>query len=181
MAERDELIDMQPAERAACTTALDEAPPRTWLMLGHKAGDNGQIRALAEALGWPINTLIVTRTLVLFVQLINRVREHLLELFEAVGVARALGPAVDGAGAAEDDAANFGGLHALEQVERVYDVGAVVAQGLLDGLADVEQCGEVHNGVEASGHEDVGQRRLIGEVAANITAFAAGERRNRVV
>jgi mitochondrial fission protein ELM1 len=28
-------------------------PPRTWLMMGHKAGDNGQIQALAEALGWP--------------------------------------------------------------------------------------------------------------------------------
>jgi mitochondrial fission protein ELM1 len=28
-------------------------PPRTWLMMGHKAGDNSQIRALAEALGWP--------------------------------------------------------------------------------------------------------------------------------
>lgn len=28
-------------------------PPRTWLMMGHKAGDNSQIRALAEALDWP--------------------------------------------------------------------------------------------------------------------------------
>src|SRR4051794_18358426 len=28
-------------------------PPRTWLMLGHKAGDNAQITALAEALDWP--------------------------------------------------------------------------------------------------------------------------------
>ncbi|SNB66110.1 fission protein ELM1 [Arboricoccus pini] len=28
-------------------------PPRTWLMMGHKAGDNSQILALAEALGWP--------------------------------------------------------------------------------------------------------------------------------
>ena len=28
--------------------------PRTWLMLGHKAGDNGQLRALSEALGWPV-------------------------------------------------------------------------------------------------------------------------------
>lgn len=27
--------------------------PRTWLMMGHKAGDNSQIRALAEALDWP--------------------------------------------------------------------------------------------------------------------------------
>ena len=30
-----------------------DPPPRTWLMMGHKAGDNGQIRALADALGWP--------------------------------------------------------------------------------------------------------------------------------
>src|SRR5688500_3705475 len=29
------------------------APPRTWVMMGHKAGDNSQILALAEALGWP--------------------------------------------------------------------------------------------------------------------------------
>ena len=29
------------------------APPRTWLLLGHKAGDNTQLRALAGALGWP--------------------------------------------------------------------------------------------------------------------------------
>ena len=31
-------------------------PPRTWLMLGGKAGDNTQITALAEALGWPYET-----------------------------------------------------------------------------------------------------------------------------
>jgi mitochondrial fission protein ELM1 len=28
-------------------------PPRTWLLMGHKAGDNARILALAEALGWP--------------------------------------------------------------------------------------------------------------------------------
>jgi uncharacterized protein len=28
-------------------------PPRTWLLLGQKPGDNGQVLALAEALGWP--------------------------------------------------------------------------------------------------------------------------------
>ncbi|HEX6015076.1 MAG TPA: mitochondrial fission ELM1 family protein [Geminicoccaceae bacterium] len=27
--------------------------PRTWLLLGQKPGDNGQVLALAEALGWP--------------------------------------------------------------------------------------------------------------------------------
>ncbi len=39
-------------------------PPRTWLMLGHKAGDNSQILALAEALGWPFETkhLVYRRT-----------------------------------------------------------------------------------------------------------------------
>jgi mitochondrial fission protein ELM1 len=29
------------------------AYPRTWVMMGHKAGDNSQILALAEGLGWP--------------------------------------------------------------------------------------------------------------------------------
>jgi mitochondrial fission protein ELM1 len=28
-------------------------PPRVWLLTGHKAGDNTQVVALAEALGWP--------------------------------------------------------------------------------------------------------------------------------
>ncbi len=39
-------------------------PPRTWLMMGHKAGDNTQILALAEALGWPfeIKHLVYRRT-----------------------------------------------------------------------------------------------------------------------
>ena len=32
------------------------APPRVWVMMGHKAGDNSQILALAEALGWPFET-----------------------------------------------------------------------------------------------------------------------------
>ena len=27
--------------------------PRVWLLLGHKAGDNAQVRSLAAALGWP--------------------------------------------------------------------------------------------------------------------------------
>ncbi len=30
-----------------------QAGPRTWLLLGQKAGDNNQVLALAEALGWP--------------------------------------------------------------------------------------------------------------------------------
>ncbi|MGH6896272.1 MAG: mitochondrial fission ELM1 family protein [Geminicoccaceae bacterium] len=31
----------------------DTGYPRTWVMMGHKAGDNSQILALAEGLGWP--------------------------------------------------------------------------------------------------------------------------------
>jgi mitochondrial fission protein ELM1 len=31
----------------------DSGHPRTWVMMGHKAGDNSQILALAEGLGWP--------------------------------------------------------------------------------------------------------------------------------
>src|SRR5688500_15171562 len=27
--------------------------PRTWLILGDKAGDNAQVRIIADALGWP--------------------------------------------------------------------------------------------------------------------------------
>jgi mitochondrial fission protein ELM1 len=39
-------------------------PPRVWLMMGKKAGDNAQITALAEALGWPfeIKHLVFRRT-----------------------------------------------------------------------------------------------------------------------
>lgn len=29
-------------------------PPRVWLLMGHKAGDNSQVLALGEALGWPV-------------------------------------------------------------------------------------------------------------------------------
>ncbi|GIX29884.1 MAG: nucleoside-diphosphate sugar epimerase [Porticoccaceae bacterium] len=32
---------------------MREAPPRVWLLFGGKAGDNNQVLALAEALGWP--------------------------------------------------------------------------------------------------------------------------------
>jgi len=40
------------------------SPPATWLMMGHKAGDNNQLLALAEALGWPyeIKRLVYRRT-----------------------------------------------------------------------------------------------------------------------
>lgn len=31
----------------------DTAPPRVWVLMGHRAGDNSQVQALGEALGWP--------------------------------------------------------------------------------------------------------------------------------
>lgn len=34
-------------------TAPQADPPRVWVLLGQKAGDNNQVLALAEALGWP--------------------------------------------------------------------------------------------------------------------------------
>ena len=30
-----------------------QSAPRTWCLLGRKAGDNAQVTALADALGWP--------------------------------------------------------------------------------------------------------------------------------
>ncbi|MGI9331128.1 MAG: mitochondrial fission ELM1 family protein [Gammaproteobacteria bacterium] len=32
---------------------VDADSPRVWMLLGHKAGDNAQVRSLAAALGWP--------------------------------------------------------------------------------------------------------------------------------
>ncbi len=45
-------------------TVLDHWPPQIWLLMGHKAGDNAQIQALAEALGWPcaIKRMVYRRT-----------------------------------------------------------------------------------------------------------------------
>jgi uncharacterized protein len=37
----------------AGTPPAAHPPPRVWLLTGHKAGDNTQVVALAEALGWP--------------------------------------------------------------------------------------------------------------------------------
>lgn len=34
----------------------DSATPRTWLVVGEKPGDNAQVRAIGEALGWPCET-----------------------------------------------------------------------------------------------------------------------------
>lgn len=38
---------------SAAPAAATVSPPCVWVMMGHKAGDNSQILALAEALGWP--------------------------------------------------------------------------------------------------------------------------------
>jgi mitochondrial fission protein ELM1 len=42
-----------PAAAAPPCAAADPTAPRTWLILGDKAGDNAQIRIVADALGWP--------------------------------------------------------------------------------------------------------------------------------
>lgn len=42
---------MTPKRKGAIAGAT--AVPRTWLLFGRKPGDNGQVLALAEALGWP--------------------------------------------------------------------------------------------------------------------------------
>ena len=47
------------AETLATVKASSEAAstfPRTWVLLGPKVGDNAQLLALAEALGWPFET-----------------------------------------------------------------------------------------------------------------------------
>lgn len=48
-------IDSEPklVQRTWPDGRLDENPPKVWLMMGHRAGDNSQVLALAEALGWP--------------------------------------------------------------------------------------------------------------------------------
>jgi len=40
-------------DAAVADTSPPPSPPRVWLLTGHKAGDNTQVVALAEALGWP--------------------------------------------------------------------------------------------------------------------------------
>ncbi len=46
------MSDPIPTEPLRFDTA-DAKVPRVWLLMGHKAGDNTQVLALAEALGWP--------------------------------------------------------------------------------------------------------------------------------
>src|SRR5262245_42622192 len=33
---------------------VESEPPRVWLVLGEKAGDNAQLRVVCDALGWPV-------------------------------------------------------------------------------------------------------------------------------
>lgn len=44
------MLEAEPQTVADATQHV--IAPRTWLMMGYKAGDNGQIQALADALGW---------------------------------------------------------------------------------------------------------------------------------
>jgi mitochondrial fission protein ELM1 len=44
--------ELEPVERwSAAATSID--PPKTWLLLGDKRGDNAQVEAIAQVLGWP--------------------------------------------------------------------------------------------------------------------------------
>src|SRR5690606_30131310 len=65
------------------------------------------------------------------------------------------GVAVGGAGGGEDEAfdgaAVAGGVQGLEHGDGGGDVVAVVPQGVFDGLADVGDRAEVHDGVEVVG------------------------------
>ena len=60
---------------------LDHWPPRIWLLMGHKAGDNAQIQALAEALGWPfaIKRMVYRRTELLTNLLLGRTLAGIIE------------------------------------------------------------------------------------------------------
>ncbi|HVP31693.1 MAG TPA: ELM1/GtrOC1 family putative glycosyltransferase [Myxococcota bacterium] len=44
---------MTSARRAEGAGASHAETPKVWLLMGHRAGDNAQLLALAEALGWP--------------------------------------------------------------------------------------------------------------------------------
>jgi uncharacterized protein len=56
----DPRTSREPGETSRSAATADVAPAdlptagrRTWLMLGDKAGDNAQVRIIADALGWP--------------------------------------------------------------------------------------------------------------------------------
>ena len=92
-----------------------------------------------------------------------------------------VGLAVDRAGGGEDQPADLGVAHRVEQVERADVVAAVVALGMGDGLGDERERGEVQDAVEAVGERvahgglveqvDLGQLRALG----HRLAVAAGE------
>jgi hypothetical protein len=50
--------DLADAEGGAAVVADGTRPeiPRVWLLIGEKAGDNAQSRAIADALGWPVES-----------------------------------------------------------------------------------------------------------------------------
>ncbi len=39
---------------AAPSSGVDSPPPRVWLVVGDKLGDNAQVEIIADALGWPV-------------------------------------------------------------------------------------------------------------------------------
>jgi uncharacterized protein len=49
----DERRSSSAASAGAPWPSADPTTPRTWLILGDKAGDNAQVRIIADALGWP--------------------------------------------------------------------------------------------------------------------------------
>ncbi|HHO69262.1 MAG TPA: nucleoside-diphosphate sugar epimerase [Gammaproteobacteria bacterium] len=58
---------------AALAGATDRCTPSTWLLTGHRAGDNNQVLALAEQLGWPFEVKqLVHRRSKLLTRLISR-------------------------------------------------------------------------------------------------------------
>ena len=44
---------MQALEQAGQAAGEAAPPPRVWLVLGDKGGDNAQVEVIAPALGWP--------------------------------------------------------------------------------------------------------------------------------
>jgi uncharacterized protein len=55
-------VDAHPVPGSADATVVSRAQsgaatgaPRVWLLMGHRAGDNTQVQALGEALGWPFD------------------------------------------------------------------------------------------------------------------------------
>ena len=63
-------------------------PPRVWLLTGHKAGDNAQLRALAEALDWPFETkrLSYRPTELISAEQLEHIHEASLTILEEIGI-----------------------------------------------------------------------------------------------